>query len=126
MSDELDEQARACAARVPNNVGFDPITIVTILTQVLPLLMSCFQRNDEPSPAAMRAEVKAQQVRAPEQLRRRTARRIRGDADVPMTKTESLMLADAVIAECCESEDSTVVSLAMACGITEPEASAAD
>lgn len=40
-------QAEAVAARVPPNVGFDPVIIITILTQVLPLLVLCFQQGDQ-------------------------------------------------------------------------------
>lgn len=108
----LKSQAEKIAARVDASaVGFDPITIITIITQVLPLIMQCFARNDEPNPAQVSAEVRAQNARAPKQLRKRTARRIRGDADQPMTREESFALAEAVIAEACEAEPETVSAL---------------
>lgn len=115
MNDSIETRAKSVASRVPPTVGIDPVTILTILTTVLPLLMKCFQRNDEPNPAAMRANIKGQHERAPEQLRRRTARRIRGEADEPMTKAQSFTLADAVIAEACEADETAVASFAAAC-----------
>lgn len=111
----IESQARNVASRVPNSVGFDPATILMILTTVLPLLAKCFGRNDESDPTKMKAEIATQNERAPEQLRRRTARRIRGDADHPMTKPQSFALADAVIAEAVESDDEAVASFAVAC-----------
>lgn len=117
MSDPIELQARACAARVPANVGLDPVTVITIMTTVLPLLMNCFQRHDEPSPAAMRDNIKEQHERAPQVLRRRTARRIRGEAEQPMTRDQSYALADAVIAEAVQSADDTLPALANACGL---------
>lgn len=113
--DEIEKQAQAVAARVPATVGFEPAAIIGILTVVLPMLMKCFQRNDEPSPADMRANIKLQNEQAPAQLRRRTARRIRGDANEPMTRAQSFALAEAVVEEAISTDDATMASLAAAC-----------
>ena len=99
MSTTLDEQALLAAERVSDGVGFDPLTILTIITQVLPLLTSCFNRNDEPNPTLAAASLKRYHDRAPAQCRKRTARRVRAEADEPMTKEQSYQLADAVIAQ---------------------------
>ena len=113
MDTILGRQAEAAAKRVDAaKVGFDPMTILTILTQVVPLLVSCFNRNDEPNPSLASVNFKRYHSAHPEQCRRRTARRIRAEADEPMTRDQSFALADAVIeqalsiepevaAECC-------------------------
>lgn len=113
---DLNTHAEACAARVPASLGFDPITLIALFTQILPLITQCFARNDEADPAAMRANVRAQNERAPEKLLKRTARRIRGEADEKMSKAQSLVLAKAVIDHACESDDETVSTFARACG----------
>ena len=109
---ETEKQAVRVAARVPATVGFDPVTVITILTTVLPMILKCFNKNDVAGdPAKINAAVKAQNESAPAVLRRRTARRIRGEADQPMSKEQSFTLAEAVIAEACEANESDVVSM---------------
>lgn len=116
---EIETQARRCAARVPANVGFDPITIIAIITKILPLLISCFNRNDEPHAAEVRREVIEQNNDAPKRLRRRMARRIRGEATESMTREQAAALAEAVIEEVIASDDSTVSGLCAAVGYEE-------
>jgi len=112
----IKERAAAIAARVDESkVSFDPILIIGILTQVLPLRLQCFQRNDEPDPAKIRSAAVAANERNPVAFRRRTARRIRAEADEPMSKSESFALAEAVIAEACEADDSTASALLSEC-----------
>lgn len=102
--------AEAIAATVPQSVGFDPVTIVTILTQVLPLIVGCFKRNDQSDPNAVKAEVARQNASHPEALQRRTARRIRGEADQSMSKDQATALAVATINHCLNSDDVEVAS----------------
>ena len=45
MQNELDRQAAACAARVSPDTGFDPISLITIITALIPLLTSCFKQT---------------------------------------------------------------------------------
>ena len=108
---ETEKQAVRVAARVPEAAGLDPVTVITILTTVLPMILKCFNKNDETDPAKINAAVKRQNDSAPAVLRRRTARRIRGEADHPMSKEQSFTLAEAVIAEVCEANESDVVSM---------------
>jgi hypothetical protein len=99
----IEQQAERAAARVDSAaVGFDPITIITILTQVLPILLSCWNRNDSPDPAESAGKIRAYHNAHPNALRKRTARRIRAEAAQPMEKYQSLQLADAVIAQAIE------------------------
>ena len=108
----VDETAVKIASRVKDgSTSFDPITIITIITTVLPLIMKCFMKNDEPTPEQVNAAVKKQHESAPEVLRRRTARRIRGEAEQPMTRHDALLMADAVIAEACETPADEVAAL---------------
>ena len=105
-------QAKAVADRLdPAEVGFDPLTILSLITTILPLLMSCFNRNDEPNESMVKASFRRYHDAHPDLLRRRTARRIRGEADEPMTKEQSLLLADAVIAQALSVD----ADVAMAC-----------
>lgn len=111
MSDNLKQQAELAAARVDaESVGLDSFTIITILSTVLPLLTQCWNRNDEPNATLSAANLRRYHDAHPEQLRKRTARRIRGEADEPMTKVQSLALADAVIAQALEADEDTVTA----------------
>lgn len=106
---ELERQAELAANRVdPVEVGFDPVTILTILTTVLPLVADCFSRNDAPDPAAAKAKAAEYYRRSPKAMRRRTARRVRAEAEQPMTREQSFQFADAIIAQTLEADDSTV------------------
>ena len=71
---------------------------VSIFTFILPLFMTCLTQ-EEVSEATIFARVTDAHNRNPLGLRRRTARRIRGDAVQPMTRHQSFVLADALIAE---------------------------
>lgn len=109
--------ATRMAARVDSaEFGMDPATIAIIIANVLPLVLQCFARNDVGSPEFIRAEVERLERTQPESLRRRLARRIRGEADQPMTKRQSFLLAEAVIQETLASDDEVVYGVAVACG----------
>ncbi len=112
--DELiKEAATAAAQRVDDSVGLDPVTIITILTQVLPLVISCFKRNDEPQPEDIQKAVK-RQVATPAgraSLRRRTMRRIKSESDEPMSRSQAFALADAVIEEALNQNPQMVASV---------------
>ena len=113
----LEQQAKLAADRVDANaVGFDPLTILSLITTILPLLMNCFNRSDEPNPSMVKASFKRYHDAHPDLLRRRTARRIRGEADEPMTKEQSLLLADAVIAQALSVDADTATACAHEAG----------
>lgn len=113
---ELDIQAKRCAARVPASVGLSPAVIIKIITEVLPLLASCFNRNDETDSAEVRREVINQNSVAPNRLRRRMSRRIRGEATDQMTRKQSFALAEGVIQEVMASDNVTVGNFCAAIG----------
>lgn len=100
--DQLSQYLGTFASRAADRVdaakyGIDPITIVTILTQVLPLLLSCWKQNDVQGDPSPRLAMQEAYAKNPESLVRRTARRIRGEAEAPMSKAMSFDLARAVI-----------------------------
>lgn len=110
--DELiKEAATAAAQRVDAEaVGLDPVTIITILTQVLPLVISCFKRSDEPSSEDIQKALQRQSSTPAGRasLRRRTMRRVRSEADQKMSKEQAFALADAIIEEGLENNPQMV------------------
>jgi len=117
--DELiRESATNAAQRVDAEaVGFDPATIIMILTNVLPLLISCFKRNDEPTSAEIQESVAAQcsTYRGKKMLVRRTAVRIqrqhKKNHGEKMSHEQASALADAVIEECLEQNPQAVAAV---------------
>lgn len=92
-------------------MGLSPIIIKLIFDQVVPLLISCL-RNwlEKPSPAQMQSLLASEYGRNPDGVLRKTARRIRGESDVPMTKDQSRVLAKAAISQMIESPATEVTS----------------
>lgn len=117
MSDKLKASAeRIAEIATERNVGIEPLAIITIMTQVLPLIVSCFKRNDTSDPEQVAAEVRRQNESAPTTLRRRLARRIRGEAERPMTRQEAWILAESTIQHVLENDDSHVAAVCAAVG----------
>lgn len=112
----MDTQTYATriSTRIPDTVGFDPITIIMILTTVLPLIMNCFNK-EEPSPQLIHSKVVEFNTRNPKRLLVRTARRVRGEATEPMTKTQSMTIAQAIIDEAIETPIDEVASYSASC-----------
>lgn len=107
----VNQQAEAVAGRVdPVQFGMGPLTILGIITQVLPLVIACWNRNDEPNPSLSAANFRRYYKSKPEQCLRRTARRVRADATQPMTKEQSFMLAQAIIDQALELDQDTVAA----------------
>ena len=106
-----EQQATLCAERVDSTaMMLDPVTIIAIITQVLPIIASCFTRNDSADPA-MAAEVfREKYTDNPKKLRKRLARRVRAEADEPMTKEQSLLMADAIIQQMLETPDELIAA----------------
>lgn len=104
--DELIKEAATNAAQRVDaeSVGIDPITIITILTTVLPELIACFRRNDENNPQEIHDTVKAQcsTERGRKALHKRTTVRIRRKArhdGEPVSRKAAEEMANAVIDE---------------------------
>lgn len=83
-------------------VSFDPVTILTIITIVLPLLSRCFNRNDDATPETTQERVAKLYQRDPERLLRRTAKNVRQKARRDghrMPESEAREFARAIIEE---------------------------
>ena len=112
MQSATQHYAERIAARIDygklndgQSVVIEKSLAVSIFTFLLPVFMNCLT-NEEPSMAPLHSRVKEANDRNPLGLRRRTARRIRGDAVQPMTRPQSFLLADALIAEALETPES--------------------
>ena len=115
MSNLIAQQARLAAARVESEVtarmGIEVIT--SILTQVFSFLIACKNRETT-NPAEVQASVAEENERNPKALRRRTARRIRANADEFITKQESFALAKASIEQALVIDGETANAMCMA------------
>lgn len=106
---DYKQQATLCAERIDaESFGMDPITIIAIITQVLPMLADCFNRNDSPDPAEAAERLREYNRKNPKGLRKRMARRIRAEASNPMSKEQSFTLAEAIIAEATQASDEII------------------
>lgn len=106
----MSQEAEAVADRMPN-VGLDPITILNILTTVLPLLSQCFNRDDEPDPEQVKARVAEQNKKNPARLRRRmTAKIMRESPERKITKAQAAAMAEATIAETLDRDGEDVAA----------------
>lgn len=111
MSDTHKAFATRAADRVDaDEVGIDPITIITIITTVLPLLIRCFRREDESDPESIKAAVKQRNQDNPRQLHRRMSHQIRRSSETRIDKQQANALADAVIEQILEEDSATVVA----------------
>lgn len=96
----VEGQAKAIAARVDSNaVGFDPATIIIIFTAVLPLLLKCFQKEDQQTPDQVNAAIKSQHEKNPARLLRRTTVAVRRESPKKMTRSQAEIMAQAMIDE---------------------------
>lgn len=111
MSTVYEKVAEATAKRVDESqMMMDPVTILSIITAVLPVIASCFSRNDSPDPAYAADRFREAYAKDPHKLRKRLARRIRGEADEPMSKPQSFVLAEAIIQQMLDTPDSVIVA----------------
>lgn len=112
MSTVFEAQAQKIAARPEvAAVGFDPITILTILFTVLPMLAQCFQQTEEPNPAQVAARVRQMQQTHPKRLRARTMVAVKREAKkkgTKMTNEQAYVIADGIIAQTLETPDDIV------------------
>lgn len=108
----FEVQAQKIAARPEvSAVGFDPITILTILSTVLPMLAQCFQQSDEPDPAQVAARVRQMNMTHPKRLRARTMVAVKREAKqkgTKMTNEQAYIIADGIIAQTLDTPDDTV------------------
>lgn len=117
MSVEVEAMAARVAKRVDKNVGFDPVTIISLISAVLVPLLQCFGRNDEPDPVQVQAAVKERYERNPAALLRRTTRRVKMEAKAKgeaLTQPQAVALAQAVIDEAMKGPKTIVAAFCAA------------
>jgi len=115
------ELAEKTAASVdPAILSFDPISLIAFFIKVLPILTSCWTSvvNDTASPddidKTALARLRGANKRNREGLVKKTARRIRAEADEPMTKQDSFILAKAAIDQALTIDESSASKLCAA------------
>ena len=112
MSAVFEAQAQKIAARPEvAAVGFDPLTILTILSTVLPMLAQCFQKTEATDPAQVATRVRQMQETHPKRLRARTMVAVKQEAKkkgTKMTNEQAYVIADGIIAQTLETPDDTV------------------
>lgn len=115
MSDLIASQAEAAAERVDERTVLEMglASITAILTQVFSFLIACKNR-ETPDPAEVQAAVGEEHDRNPKALLRRTARRIRANADAQMTRKQSFELARASIEQALSIDGETASACCMA------------
>jgi hypothetical protein len=114
MSQEVYAASQAVADRMPN-VGLDPVTVITILSTVLPLLSNCFNRDDEPDPDQVKLRVAEQNAKQPDRLRRRMTNKIRRESpERKITKAQAAVMAEAIIAETLDRDGEEVAAFCAA------------
>jgi hypothetical protein len=105
--------AERCSARVDDSVGLDPITIITIITSLLPVLIGSFQRTDEPSPEQAKEFIRRSHERNPRKLLRRTTAAVRRKSETRLNHTQAEEIAEAIIEQAL-AEDEETIALAFA------------
>jgi hypothetical protein len=110
MGIEMKSQVEAAAARV-TGVGLDPAMIITIITTLLPILLSCFKREEEPSPARAQAAIRDAYAKNPEKLRRRLRAQVHRHSPEPLDKGQELAIADAIIAQAMDAPPKAVSAI---------------
>lgn len=111
----VEGQAKLMAARVDANaVGFDPATIITIFIAVLPLLLKCFQKEDQQTPEQVNAAIKSQHEKNPARLLRRTSIAVRRESPKKLTRAQAETMAQAIIDEAVEATPQRTAALCYA------------
>lgn len=110
---ELDTYMTGVANRVAAaNVGIDPVTVISILRFVLPIIAKCYGMDTGASPDQLRASLIEQNEKQPARLRRRlTARYMREAPDHKLSREQAEAMAEATINETIATDDALVVSI---------------
>lgn len=111
METTYDSIAELTAARVDESqMMMDPGVVVAIITQVLPIIAGCFSRKYSPDPAYAAETFREMYATDPHKLRKKLASRIRSQADQPMSKSQSFILAEAIIQQMLDTPDSVITA----------------
>ena len=97
--------------------SLDPITVITLVSTVLPGILKCWQDRDEVPPAAAADRIRRMHKRNPERLRTKLTRAVNFGAQKQkrhLTIDQCQDLADAMIAEAVAVDDEVVYGLCKA------------
>lgn len=108
-----DEQAQKIAARVDAQaVGFDPITILTIIGGVISILVNCW-RLQHPTADYALAALLDENSRRPKRLLKRVKRRVKKASTEDLSDDQAEAIAHAIIDEAVAEENTTSFLTAM-------------
>jgi len=109
----ITQQARAAADRIDADaVGIAPGIIFSILSLVIPSLLSCL-RGEEPNPDEVQAAVLKARERNPDRLQKRVRNRVTRKAKrqgQKLSREQADTMASAVINQACEVTSATVAA----------------
>ena len=97
--------------------SLDPVTIVTLVSTILPGILKCWQDRDEVPPSAASDRIRRMHKRSPERLRAKLTRAVNYGAQQQghrLTIDQCEAIADGMIAEAIGSTDEVVYGLCKA------------
>jgi hypothetical protein len=97
--------------------SLDPVTIITLVTSILPGILKCWQHRDEVPAAAASDRIRRMHKRNPERLRTKLARAVNFGAQQQghrLTVDQCEAIADGMIAEAIGTTDEVVYGLCKA------------
>jgi len=97
--------------------SLDPVTIITLVSTILPGILKCWQDRDEVPPAAAQDRIRRMHKRNPERLRTKLTRAVNYGAQQQghrLTVDQCEAIADGMIAEAIGTTDEVVYGLCKA------------
>ena len=97
--------------------SLDPVTIITLVSTILPGILKCWQDRDEVPPAAAADRIRRMHKRNPERLKTKLTRAVNYGAQQQghrLTVDQCEAIADGMIAEAIGSTDEVVYGLCKA------------
>ncbi len=97
--------------------SLDPVTIITLVSTILPGILKCWQDRDEVPPAAAADRIRRMHKRNPERLRAKLTRAVDYGAKQKgkqLTPDQCQAIADGMIAEAVGTSDEVVYGLCKA------------
>lgn len=123
----LKEQVEIVAQRVNGvEVGIDPLTVVTILTTVIPMLADCFKGNDDVSASEVQSRIVALNKKDRKRLIRRTTdavlrehrreeKKKPKDERVSLSVDDARVMAVAIIDQAIEEDAGVITNAVFEC-----------
>lgn len=103
----FENTAKQAASRVDSDgLGLDPLTVITLITTLMPLLASCFSKNDSPDPKQASDKFRKAWSDHPRTLRNRIRHQVKKKAKEDGTKLSKEQIdavTDGIIEEALET-----------------------